>query len=221
MFYVSRRRQRTPIAEPCGLHAAGGMRTGAARLGITVALILTLAPVARSQNLQNGFAFHSPAPAGYSVVVLQPSRTEVSILGLVECPEFDGAKKVSEGIQAFLLSADGAAMKHYPREFSFRVTATLRKTLLDGPSETLFSRYDPQQFLLKLGFKLRIYHGLERRDIFPRSVKMIGMPADVPYDERVYRVIFDVDDLPVSDRMVLEILSPENHRLTHFSFGVL
>ena len=50
---------------------------------------------------------------------------------------------------------------------------------------------------------------------------MIGMPADVPADERVYRIGVSVGDMPVVDRFVLEVLSPEGHVLTHFPFSLL
>jgi len=183
---------------------------------------MLLMPVSgKSQMSQDGFPFHSPAPAGYSVVRLMPWRSDVSIIGLVECPEIEGAQRVSQGINASLVTPDGESLKHYPKSFSFRVTATLRKTLLDGPSETVATKFEPQEFLLKLRFKLKIYQGLQRRDVFPQSVKIIGVPGDVPYDERIFRVSFDVADLPITDRMVLEILSPENERLTHFTFGLL
>jgi hypothetical protein len=50
---------------------------------------------------------------------------------------------------------------------------------------------------------------------------MIGMPSDVPADERVYRVGINVGDMPVIDRFVIEVLSPEGEVLTHFPFTLL
>jgi hypothetical protein len=50
---------------------------------------------------------------------------------------------------------------------------------------------------------------------------MIGVPADVPYDERVYRINFALDKLPITDRCVLEVLSPTGERLTKFHFDLL
>jgi hypothetical protein len=187
----------------------------------TAAIVVMLAASGKPQSNQPLQRFHSPAPAGYTVVLLQPGKTELSILGLVECPEIEGAQRVSEGIKAFLISTDGERLKHYPREFSFRVTATLRKTLIDGPSQSFATKHDPKEFLLKLRFKLKVYDGLERQDIFPKAVNLIGMPADVPYDERIFRVTFEAEDLPISDRLVLQVLSPENEELTHFTFGLL
>jgi hypothetical protein len=50
---------------------------------------------------------------------------------------------------------------------------------------------------------------------------MIGVPAEIESDERVFRVSFDVGEVPVTDRMVLEVTTPEGEDLTHFPFGLL
>lgn len=186
-------------------------------------MVLNLTPLSfgQGQTSDGLWPFHSPAPAGYSVLLLKPSHAEVSLLGLIECPQMEGVQRVSQGMNASLISAEGLPVKRFPRQLSFRVTATLRKTLLDGPTDAITTSYDPRSFILKLKFKLKIYHGLERREIFPRSVKNLGMPGDVPYDERVFRVNFDLDNVPVTDRLVLVILSPSNEVLTHFTFGLL
>lgn len=184
-------------------------------------LVSAMAAVAGPGQLETGPGFHSAMPAGYVVVRLEPSGANVAVLGLIECPEMEGARHVSEGLNSKIVAADGVPLKHFPHQFSFRITVSLRKTLLDGPSETVMTQDDPRQFLLKLGFKLKIYHGLETHEVLPQSVKLIGVPADIPYDERVFRVSFEVGNLPVSDRMVLQVLSPEDELLTHFSFGLL
>jgi hypothetical protein len=62
---------------------------------------------------------------------------------------------------------------------------------------------------------------LQMREIQPDSVEMIGVPADIAYDERIYRVRFNVDQLPVTDRCVLEVLLPDGERLTRFHFDLL
>jgi hypothetical protein len=160
-------------------------------------------------------------PAGYTVVRLLPSGANVSFLGLIECSEMEGAQQISEGLNSKVLDAHGVPLRAFPRHVSFRVTATLRKTLIDPPLDTVSINDPPAEFLLKLGFRLMVYHGLERHELAPESVKMIGVPADVPYDERVFRVSFDLNNLPVTDRLVLDVLSPEDETITHFSFGLL
>jgi hypothetical protein len=172
-------------------------------------------------QLQTGPGLHSAMPAGYTVVRLEPSGAIVAVLGLIECPEVEGARHVSEGMNSKIVAADGVPLTHFPHHFSFRITASLRKTLLDAPSDTVMTGEDPQQFLLDLRFKLKVYHGLETHEVVPQSVKLIGVPADVASDERVFRVTFEVENLPVSDRLVLLVLSPQEETLTHFSFALL
>jgi hypothetical protein len=180
-----------------------------------------MAAVAGAGQLETGPGLHSAMPAGSTVVRLEPSGADIAVLGLIECPQIEGARRVAEGMRSRIVSADGSTLEHFPSRFSFRITVSLRKTLIDGPADTIMSPNDPQQFLLKLGFKLRVYDGLEARELPLQSVEIIGVPADIPYDERVFRLSFDVEDLPVTDRVVLVILSPEEEPLTHFAFALL
>ena len=166
-------------------------------------------------------AFHGSTPAGYEVLQVKPSGALISFLGLIECPELEGAQQIAEGAKARLVNADGQPLQHYPRNFSFRVTATLRKTVLVDPTVGFASTEKPQELLLKLKFRLRAYHGLQVKEFQPESVQIIGVPADIPYDERVYRISFNVEQLPVTDRCLLEVLSPDGERLTKFHFDLL
>ncbi len=160
-------------------------------------------------------------PAGYEVVSLKPSGAEVALLGLIECPELEGAQRVSEGMNSKIVSADGTPMTEFPRNFSFRITASLRKTVMAGASSGVNSDESPQEFLLNLRFPLKVHDGLNVREIQPESVEMIGVPSDISYDERVYRVTFNLDKMPITDRFVLEVRSPEGHRMAKFHFDLL
>jgi hypothetical protein len=171
--------------------------------------------------LKSGPGLHSAMPAGYDVVVLKPSGVNLSLMGLIECPELEGAQHVASGLQARIVGADGARMENYPQHFNFRITASLRKIVLDGPASAFDFSGNPQDLLLKLKFRIKAYHALEAREIEPESVELIGVPADVPADERVYRIGVNVDKMPVIDRFVIEVLSPEGEVLTHFPFTLL
>ena len=163
----------------------------------------------------------SNLPAGYDVLVLKPSKATLSLIGLIECPELEGAQHVAEGSHRRLVSADGTTVKQFPQRFRFRITASLRKIFIEGPGASVDVAGDPHELLLKLKFRVRAYQGLESREIVPQSIEMIGMPADVPSDERVYRINIDTGNLPITDRMVVEILSPQGELLTHFPFILL
>ncbi len=163
----------------------------------------------------------SNMPAGYAVIMLKPSKATLSLLGLIECPELEGAQLVAEGTHKRLVSTDGATIRQFPQRFSFRITASLKKLFSEGPGASVDVPGDPRELLLKLKFRVRAYNGLEVREIIPQSIEMIGVPADVPYDERVYRINIDTGNLPVTDRMIVEIFSPQGELLMHFPFSLL
>jgi hypothetical protein len=179
-----------------------------------------LVAVAKSTPKQTS-GLHSNMPAGYDVMVLMPSKAVLSLIGLIECPELEGAQHVAEGSHKRLISSEGETIKEFPQRFSFRITASLRKVFLEEPKISVDVVDDPQQLLLKLKFRIRAYNGLDVREIQPQSIEMIGMPADVPYDERVYRINIDAGNLPITDRLVVEIFSPQDKLLTHFPFSPL
>lgn len=195
------------------------LRSATARL---VILAMLVAPAALSGAPQEGQAeFRAITPAGYEVITLKPSGATLAVLGLIECPEVEGAHSVAEGVRSKVMSAAGAPMTSFPRRFSFRVTATLRKTIQDDPSHSISTGEDPRQFILGLGFRLRVYNGIDRQELAPQSVEQVGMPEDISYDERVYRVSFDVGERPVTSRFVLEVFSPQGERLARFHFELL
>ena len=179
-----------------------------------------LAP-AGTVGFRNAPGFHATMPAGSSVVQLKPSGAMLSVLGLIECPEIEGLQQVSQGLRAKVVTPHGVALQQFPQHFSFRITASLRKLIMDGPENTLTTADDPQAFLLKLRFRLKIYDGLDMREVGPDSVTMIGVPAEIASDERIFRVSFDVGQIPVTDRVILAITSPEGEDVTHFPFGLL
>lgn len=191
-------------------------------LAVPLYLVVFVAAATWSgSSLETLPALHSTIPAGYEVVQLQPSGVLVSLLGLIECPAIEGAHRTSEGLDGEIVSADGMPLRRFPQHFSYRVTASLRKTIIDSPTVSLSTEADPEGMLLGLKFRLRGYNGLQAEQIPVESVAMIGVPADVPYDERVYRVTFDVGDRPVTERFVLEVLSPDGERLARFHFELL
>lgn len=184
-----------------------------------LALAFLVIPTALGQEGQ--YPFSALTPEGYEVIALAPSGATLSLLALVECPAIDGAQQVAQGQNAKIVSAAGAILTRFPRHFSFRITATLRKTVVDEPTRSLTTADDPHRFLMELGFRLKAYDGLNMQPIKPESVEMIGMPADVAYDERIFRVNFDVGNRPVTERFVLEVLSPQGERIARFHFELL
>ncbi|HEU5414630.1 MAG TPA: hypothetical protein VFW31_12765 [Candidatus Angelobacter sp.] len=186
-----------------------------------LAFALLAVPVWPNSAVDIAPSLRGVIPAGYQVIRLQPSGAVVSLLGLIECPEIKGARQVSKGLDSRIVLPDGNTMQRFPRHFSFRITASLRKTVIDPPSASLAYTQDPANLLLGLKFRLRDYDALVSKELKPESVRMIGVPADIPYDERVFRVSFDIGERPVTDRFMLEIYSPEGEQLGRFCFELL
>jgi len=191
-----------------------------ARSGALVVILAAFGLAAIAGNAPRG-GMHPTMPAGYDVLVLKPSGANLSLMGLIECPELEGAQSVSQGSNKKLVSADGETIRHFPQRFSFRITASLRKMLIDQPVASVDVSDEPHELLLNLKFRIRAYNALEAHEIVPESVEMIGMPADVPYDERVYRIDLNNVDLPITARLVVEIRTPQGELLTHFPFSPL
>lgn len=205
-------------------------RTARARKGRTlklhwifpaIVLLLAMSAAAGQKTSDSRDTLHSTIPSGYEILKLQPSGQTLFLLGLVECPELEGAQHVQDGPHARIIAADGSSLDRFPRFLRFRITASLRKDLLDSSADGSVTAQDPQELLLKLGFVLKGYDGLQSYELAPQSVEMIGVPADIPYDERVFRVNFDLGSRSISDRFVLEVLSPEGIRIGRFHFELL
>jgi len=193
-----------------------------ARSGALVVILAAFGLAAIAGNApRNSNGLHPNLPAGYDVLVLKPSGVNLSLMGLIECPELEGAQSVAAGSSKRLVSADGDTITHFPQRFSFRITASLRKMLIDRPVASVDVNDEPHELLLNLKFRIRAYNGLEAHELVPESVEMIGMPADVPYDERVYRISLNNVELPITARLVVEIRTPQGELLTHFPFSPL
>ena len=177
--------------------------------------------LAASSSWHSTAIFHATTPAGYDVLLIKPSNSVLTLLGLIECPELEGAQQIADGSNSKIVNADGKPVEHFPRDLSFRITASLRKTVLSEPTDVFDIDEKPEDLLLKLRFRMKSYHALQVREIPPESIQMIGVPGDIPYDERIYRLSFNLADVPVTDRCVLEVLSPDGARLTRFHFDLL
>lgn len=165
--------------------------------------------------------FHAAIPAGYETIALQPAGAVVDVLALIECPELEGAQKVSHGLSSRVVLADGSQLRYFPSQFSFRVTASLRRALLESPTDSYVTRSAPETFLLNLNFRLKAYDGLQVTEFQPVKAELIGVPREISYDERIYRVSFNLPRLPLTDRCILEVISPDGQKIGHFTFTLL
>ncbi len=168
------------------------------------------------------YEFHSVVPLGSAMFLYDGYKGSVLLIATALTPELDGWKRVNQGGSRFVYAGDGSRVYTYPRQVQFRVTASA--------SPRVPITYDPlavksptplNDFLLQLRFRIKIFHGLHVREVEPADIHMLGVPGDIPYHERIYRVGFQLPSVPIQDRMVLEVLSPEGERLARFHFELM
>ena len=161
-------------------------------------------------------AFHEVVPLGVDGIRLRDARQTMFLVASARDAKFEGLQRVLQDGRRRLLDGDGNRVLFFPETLQFRVTASTRLKLVDVPQWQVRAGQDVNDYLLKLRFQLRIFRGLQQRIVKPATVEMVGMPAEVSYDERIYRVSFAVGQLPMWDRVVLEVISPSGERLSRF-----
>lgn len=173
-------------------------------------------PAPKSTPLR--YDFHSVVPLGIDALELQPARTTVYLLASAESSAFEGLQRVEHDGRVAVFGSDGQPVERFPEVIDFRLTASARKRNLveERDRYPVKTQQGLNDYLLGLKFRLQVYHGLEGRTLEPESVRLIGMPADVPYDERIYRMSFHLGQVPLEDRMVLEVFAADGRRVSKF-----
>jgi hypothetical protein len=161
-------------------------------------------------------------PLGIESFRLQPAKSDFYLMASAENSGFVGMQRVMEGDRGGeLITSTGQKVKFYPDKVQFRLTASARERMVeDKPYETR-EKIGLQDLLAKLHFRLKIFHGLESRSVEPTYIDDIGMPKNVPYDERIYRIGFKLGKVPIEDRVVMEVYSPAGERLCKFHLDLL
>jgi hypothetical protein len=166
--------------------------------------------------------FHSPLPLGADGYLLRPLNRKFYLMASADNPEFDQCRVTRVHLGGTVVGADGTQMRHYPQQLTFRVTASaIESDILSSDIDLVNYSGDLNSFLLGMHFRLKVYRGLKVSVIKPERVHLIGVPADQPFEERVYKVAFDTNDLPLDARLVLEVTGPEGERLSRFHLEVL
>ncbi len=168
--------------------------------------------------------YHSQIPLGAERIELRPSKRSLYLLATAESPYFEGWHGPEEG--RLLFTSNGSKVQAYPQQIRFRLTATAMRpdmlTLDDSYGTLSMSDSAVNEYLLNLRFGMIIFHGLEQESLPPQYVRLIGMPAEIVYDERIFDIGFELPhQVSIYDRIVLEVLSSTGYRVCKFHLDLL
>lgn len=164
---------------------------------------------------------HNRIPLGSEALVLEPSHRAIQVLATAEAPQFEGWKLEGRRSNPMLLDVSDKPVKELPRTIDFRVTLSARDKILDSNPLPIESDKNVNDFLLDIHFQLQVFRGMDMREVRPVTITIIGIPADEPSDERIYRVRFDVGNARPDDRIVLLITDGSGKRISKFHLEFL
>jgi len=169
------------------------------------------------QSRPTSWAFNSTIPLGTDLLVLRPSKLQVALMASAESEQFKSWRLIEENEKRRVIGSDGQPVKKMPGRITFRITAGTKDKLNDTPGYSIETEANLNEFLLKLRFRVKIFRGIDARIVEPQEVKMIGIPADEPYNERIFRAAFDLGDVNIEDRVVLEVINGDtSQRISKF-----
>jgi len=204
---------------PVGESAIGGKS-----LAVLLLVAMLVAPLAtRGEDVSEVVVrFHSRVPLGSEQLQLTPSKANLILLASVESSRFEGWERVGMPPRAVMREANGERVKQYPRRLSFRVSADLVAKLLDTETPLpVEAAQSPEEYISGLRFRLKIFHALRQTTVSPAAEQMMGVPADIAANRRIYRITFDLPEVSIEDRVVLEVLAPNGERVMKFHVDLL
>jgi len=186
-----------------------------------LALVIAMAMPSLAQT-SRVFNVNGRIPLGIESFRLQPSGREFYLIASVENPSFAGLyRSVDRHGHPQLFAAGDKPITFYPSRVQFRLTASAREKLIDDRPFDTNAKLAISDLLGQLQFRVKIFHALEYHYVEPTVVEDMGIPKDVPYDERIYRIGFDLGKVPIEDRVVMEVFSPTGERLCKFHVDLM
>jgi len=168
------------------------------------------------------YSVNGRIPLGIESFRVQPGGHEFYLIASAENPAFQGLHRESDSAgHDRLLDAEGKRLQFYPSRVQFRLTASDREKIRDDHPFDAPAKGSVPELISHLRFRLKVFHDLSYRYISPSLVQDVGLPRDVPYDERIYRIGFDLGKVPIEDRVVMEVLAPNGERLCKFHLDLM
>jgi hypothetical protein len=187
----------------------------------TIVMVLCTALAGGAQLPNAVRRFTATMPLDNELIELMPSGKKLSIMATWDCAEIEGWELVTLEDKKLIRDAEGRKVEFYPEHMRFRFTIG-SKAMIEGrsplPYDTVLS---PDELSSGLRFKLKRFHEIESTEFEPVSQELIGVPEEIPYNERIYSIEFRIPKVPLEDRFALEVLDPSGNRVAKFTVFLL
>jgi hypothetical protein len=198
------------------------VQTLAPLLAISLSFLALLPlPAVLAQSDDSGAQLHAAMPLGGDSMLLQPSNQRLNMLATVESKDFENIKLYGSGRSRKVTDLNGNPVEFYPRELTFRFTIGSRTIKQETSAYIVNTPLPLDKFQSNLHFRLKVFRGIEVQNFDPAEAKIVGVPPEVPSDERIYRITFSLPEIPVSDRMMLEVLDETGARVAKFHLQLM
>jgi hypothetical protein len=180
------------------------------------AAVLCLTMLVWGQEWQLVRRYVSTMPLDTELIELVPAKKKLGLMVTWDCQEIEGWELFSAGNKQEVRDAEGQRMDSYPQHLRFRFTIG-SKTPVQGRSALPYeTRIPPEKFIVGLKFRLLRFHEIETHPYEPAEQGIIGVPPQIPYDERIYSVEFRIPKIGLEDRLALEVLDADGNRVAKF-----
>lgn len=187
---------------------------------IVLTLVFTTA-VAQGPRAVQEARMSKVTPLGGDTIKLMPVNRVLSFMVSAESSKLRDARVLNVEGRKVVKGADGNEITHYPDDLVFRFTISSKAAQVERTPLVFDAKVGVGELTTNMRFKLHRFKGLESEEIDPEKAEMIGVPANVPYNERIYRVKFKTADFSIEDRLMFEIIAPNGARLGKFHFYLM
>ena len=186
---------------------------------LATALCLSFALAAQERQ---EFVFRDRTPMGGDALILMPAKKRLQLVATLESKELEGVRQIHYGRDEFLRGPDGGPFRFYPHELRFRFRIGQKVTFFEKYPNPVETKDSPDVFQSNLRFQMKLFHGLNAEIIDPDEAKIIGVPKNIPYDERIYSVRFKLPrEVPSDERLKLEVFDRHGTLITKFQVQLL
>jgi hypothetical protein len=193
-----------------------------ARNSLLLSAMVCLAFGSSAQELRQEFVFRQHTPMGGDALILMPAKKRIQLLATLDSKELEGVRQIRQGQDHFLRAPDGGPFRFYPEELKFRFSIGQNLISYEKSPSPIETTDSPDEFQSNLRFRLKLFRGLTPEVLEPTETKFIGVPKNIPYDQRIYMVRFKLPrEVPAHERLKLEVLDRNGNQVAKFQVQLL